>query len=353
MKHLLHGATAALALSGLATSAWSDQITLRIGSGHPPGVVYTGLMINYLEPELKKRVEERTGHTINFVEGYSGSVVKITEVLEAVQDGILDIGGYCLCFEPSNLPLHSFQAMAPFGTMDPVTSLKITEDVFAKEPYLYKVFEEKFNQKLIAHIADGGFNLATKDPWAKIADLKNRKIGGAGINLNWLQNAGVVPVTASFTTAYTDMTTGVYDGLITFPSAYLSLKFYEPEPYYTLIGFGSMAWLGLTINMKTFTALPKNVQDIVIEVAKDYQAQTGMVNKKQYDEQIAKMRSLITVNEIAPEVRQEWAESLAPWVKKATADLEAKGLPAKHVMTLLLDSAEAHGYTWPVRYKLD
>lgn len=353
MKTLTQGTALAMALSALAGTATAEEITLRIGSGHPPGVVYAGLMLNYFQPELKKRVEERTDHTVNFIEGYSGSVVKITEVFEAVQDGILDIGGTCLCFEPSNLPLHSFQAMAPFGTMDPVTSLQITEDVYSKVPYLYEVFEQKFNQKLIAHIADGGYNLATKDPWSQISDLQGRKIGGAGINLNWLSNSGVVPVTASFTTAYTDMSTGVYEGLITFPSAYLNLKFYEQEPHYTLIGFGAMSWLGLLINLDTFNGLPDDVKPILLEVAKDYQDQTGLVNQAQYDEQIAKLRDLAKVTEIAPEIRQQWAESLQPWVAKATADLEAQGLPAKAVMNQLLDAAEARGHAWPVRYKVD
>ena len=78
--------------------------------------------------------------------GYSGSIVKVTEVLEGVQDGILDIGGMCFCFEPSNLPLHAFQVMLPFGTMDPETSLKVAQEVYAEVPYLSDVFEDKFNQ---------------------------------------------------------------------------------------------------------------------------------------------------------------------------------------------------------------
>lgn len=108
VKHLITGAASAALILAASKAALADNtITLRIGSGHPPGVVYAGLMINYFQPELKKRVEERTDHTVNFVEGYSGSIVKVTEVLEGVQDGILDIGGFCYCFEPSNLPLLS------------------------------------------------------------------------------------------------------------------------------------------------------------------------------------------------------------------------------------------------------
>ena len=84
--------TAGLAASGLLVgllgsvgTAFADDITIRIATGHPPGVVYAGLMKDYFEPELKKRVEERTDHTINFVEGYSGSIVKVAETFEGVR----------------------------------------------------------------------------------------------------------------------------------------------------------------------------------------------------------------------------------------------------------------------------
>lgn len=353
MKNWIYGTAAAVSLSLAATASWSEEITLRIGSGHPPGVVYAGLMINYFEPEFKKRVEAETKHTINFVEGYSGSIVKVTEVLEGVQDGILDIGGMCFCFEPSNLPLHAFQVMVPFGTMDPVESLKIAQEVYKQVPYLTEVFEKKFNQKLLAHIADGGYNLGTKFEWSKLSDLQGKKIGGAGINLNWLENAGVVPVSMSLATAYTEMSTGVYDGVIMFPSAYLNLKLYEPDPNYTLIGFGSMTWHGLTINLDAYNRLPPEVQKILVEVAADFEEQTGIVNQRDYQTKIDGLKKVITVREIGPEVRQQWAESLQPWVKKTANALEAQGLPAKKVMSLVLDTAEARGYKWPVHYDLN
>ena len=84
---------------GLASNALAENITIRIASGHPPGVVYAGLMKSYFQTELKKRVEARTDHKINFIEGYSGSIVKVYETFEGVRDGIVDIGGFCYCFE--------------------------------------------------------------------------------------------------------------------------------------------------------------------------------------------------------------------------------------------------------------
>ena len=121
---IVSAAVLAVGLTGTASTAQAESITIRIASGHPPTVVYAGLMKNYFQTELAKRVEERTDHTINFVEGYSGSIVKVAETFEGVRDGIVDIGGFCYCFEPSNLKLHAFQVMLPFGTMDPTISLE-------------------------------------------------------------------------------------------------------------------------------------------------------------------------------------------------------------------------------------
>jgi TRAP-type C4-dicarboxylate transport system substrate-binding protein len=353
MKNRFKMLTAATAFALAGTAASAEDITLRIGSGHPPGVVYAGLMIDYFQKELKERVEARTDHTINFVEGYSGSIVKVTEVLEGVQDGIIDIGGFCFCFEPSNLPLHAFQVMLPFGTMDPVQSLKVAQDVYAEVPHLTDVFTDKFNQVLLSRIADGGYNLGTSFPWKDLSDLKDQKIAGAGLNLNWLKYAGVSPVQSSLATAYTEMNTNVYEGWIMFPSAWVNLKLYEPGPYYTLIGFGSMTWHGLTINQDTYNELPDDVKPILQEVAADYEEQTGIVNQKEYDRLVEELRELITVNEIDPEVRKAWAESLANWPQSLADDLNEQGLPATKVLNLVLDKAEARGYSWPVRYKIN
>ena len=107
------------------------------------------------------------------------------------------------------------------------------------------------------------------------------------------------------------------------------------------------------MNKDSYDRLPPEVQEIIVEVAAEFEELTGTENKEQYDVQIQTLRDLITVTEIDASVRQEWAESLQPWVQKTAADLEGQGLPAKQVMALVLDGAEGLGYEWPVRYALD
>ena len=203
-EHFVYGRAAdSAAMVAAATVSAQETIRLRIASGHPPVNTYVNLMQNFFVPEVTKRVAERTKHKVEFVEGYGGAMVKVADTLEGVQSGIIDIGGYCFCFEPSNLPLHAFQIMLPFGTMGPVKSLKVARAVYDKVPYMSKVFEDKYRQKLIALIADNGYNLGTNFEWNKVADLKGQKIAGAGLNLKWLEFAGATPVQSSLADAYT------------------------------------------------------------------------------------------------------------------------------------------------------
>ena len=341
-------------LAGLsAQGASAEAFNFRIASGHAQGVVYVDLMKGFFEPELKKRVEERTDHTVTFVEGYAGSIVKTNETLEGVQDGIVDIGGFCFCFEPSNLPLHAFQVMLPFGPTDPEQSLKAAQAVYAATPYLTSVFEENFNQKLLARITDGAYNLGTTFDWNQLSDLKGQKIAGAGLNLNWLNYAEVVGVQSALPEAYQNMSTHVYEGWIMFPSAWVNLKLYEPAPYYTLIGFGAITWHGLTINLDTWNGLPPEVQEIVVEVAKEFEEKTGSVNKEQYDKQVETLRGLTTVKELPAEVRADWAKALAAWPQQVAKELDGKGLPASDVLKAQLKAAEDAGYSWPVHYEIE
>jgi TRAP-type C4-dicarboxylate transport system substrate-binding protein len=353
----IHALLTSLAVAAVVSAATpvsaQETIRLRIASGHPPVNTYVNLMQNFFVPEVTKRVAERTKHKVEFVEGYGGAMVKVADTLEGVQSGIIDIGGYCFCFEPSNLPLHAFQVMLPFGTMSPVMSVKIAREVYDQVPYLSKVFEDKYRQKLIALIADNGYNLGTNFEWNKVSDLKGQKLAGAGLNLKWLEYAGATPVQSSLPEAYTAMQTGVYNGWIMFPSGWVNFKLYEVGKYYTEIGFGAITWHGLTINSARWAKLPKEVQDIILEVAKEYEAKTGTVNEENYPKQLEDLKAKGTVvRKLPDDVRADWAKSLADWPKQKAKELDAQGLPATQVLELTLAAAEKAGHKWPLRYQV-
>jgi TRAP-type C4-dicarboxylate transport system substrate-binding protein len=241
--------------------------------------------------------------------------------------------------------------MLPFGTMSAQNSVKIARSIYDKVPYLSKVFEDKYNQRLLSLIADNGYNLGTTFEWNNVAELKGKKLAGAGLNLKWLEYAGAVPVQSSLPEAYTSMQTGVYFGWIMFPSGWVNFKLNEVAKNYTEVGFGSITWHGLTMNKNRFNRLPKDVQDIILEVAKEYEARTGTVNDENYPKQLAQLKTLgVNVKAVPDSVRVDWANSLKAWPQQHAESLDKQGLPASQVLKLTLEEAEKLGHKWPVRY---
>ena len=346
---------AALAVTAMAGAAAADSFTLRIGSGHPNGpAVYVTDVAEFFVPEVTRRVAEETEHEIVFVEGYGGSIAGVAETLEAVENGILDIGAYCICFEPAKLFLHNFPYYAPFGPTDSEQAMRTVRTVYDQVPWLTEQFSSAYDQELIGLHGWDNYHLGTTDPWETIADLQGVKIGGAGPNLPWLEFAGAVPVQSTLPDGYLSLQTGVYNGWLMFPSAYLGFKFYEPSPNYTLIGFGAMAVNALTINERSMSRLPEDVQQIIREVGRAYEDQAGAsLNAAQQRGLDGLVAAGANVKELPGEVRAGWAESLVGFPDQQAKDADGRGMPGSEVMQTYLEAVAADGYEWPVGYVIE
>jgi hypothetical protein len=57
----------------LTNLASADEFTLRLGGGHPVGLLeYTKTAHEWFAPELKKRIESKTKHTVKIQELHGG-----------------------------------------------------------------------------------------------------------------------------------------------------------------------------------------------------------------------------------------------------------------------------------------
>ncbi|WP_127143014.1 C4-dicarboxylate TRAP transporter substrate-binding protein [Pelagibacterium montanilacus] len=345
----------ALLVSALPGTAQADNFTLRIGSGHPSGPsVYANLMETFFVPEVTRRVEEETDHTINFIEGYGGAIAGVSDTLEAVQDGLLDIGGYCFCFEPSKLFVHNFPYYAPFGPQSSSDAMTVVRQVYDEYPWLSEVFESDYNQTLLGLSGWDNYHLGTTDPWETVADLEGVRIGGAGPNLPWLEYAGAVPVQSSLPDGYMNLQTGIYNGWLMFPSAYLGYRWYEPAPNYTLIGFGPMVVVGMTMNLNSLARLPEDVQAIIREVGAQYEDRSGGALDEAQANGLAGLEEAgANIRELSDEARAQWAESLGNYPDIQSKEADGRGLPGTEVMQIYLDKVAESGHEWPFAYELN
>lgn len=352
-KHFAVPAIAALISTAIPASA--DTFTLRIGSGHPKGPApYVTTMSDFFAVEVSRRVAEETEHKVEFIEAYGGAIAGVADTLESVQQGILDIGGFCICFEPSKMFLHNFPYYLAFGPQKSSDAIAAARSVYETNPWLKEVMNEEFGQTFLGLGVWDNYHLGTKDPWETVEDLKGVKVGGAGPNLPWLEYVEAIPVQSTLPEGYLALKTGVYNGWLMVPSAYNGFKFYEPAPYYTLIGFGAMPVIMLTMNDKKLASLPEDVRKIIKEVGAEWEEGNGAKMDAVQAFGLGKLEENGAIITTLPEsVRADWANSLADFPKLQTAEAEGRGLPGKAVMQAYIDASKEVGHNWPVDYALE
>ena len=349
-RRALVAAAAALALG----SAQAENFTLRLASGHAPGFHFVDLAREYFVPELKKRVAAQTSHQLNVLEAYGGTVAKPAEVLDATQSGIVDLGLFCLCHVGGKLRAQNFPYFLPFGPTDPATALRATRRVYDETPELNQQLERDFNQKLLALIPFDPYDLISTKPIAAVAELKGRKVGGAGPNLPWVEKLGAIPVSTTGPEVYTSMQSGVYEAVIAFASIMDAQKLYDVAPHYTQTGLGATTVLALHINANSLKKLPPEVQKIVVETARDFEKRAGDYTREVYTN---KLRQIGTkgarVAELSTAQRAAWAEALKTFPNEKAKELDRAGLPGSQIMRRFIAAAEAEGHKWPVRYTIE
>lgn len=328
---------------------------LKIGSGHPvAGTPYVDAAANFFEPEVVKRVAERTNYEVKFIEAYGGTVAKLAEVLEAVETGLLDIGVASYPFDPTKLFLMNMPYYIPFNTTDPLQATRVTRKVVDKFSDVYDNLFKQYNQKLIALAATGDYELITMFPVEKMADVVGKKIAAAGPNLTLLEGTGAVPVQSNLNEAYTSFQTGVYEGWIMYAASTYGFKLHELAKYHTNVGFGCCTIQGVSINLDTFNSLPKEVQDIIIEVAVEYETKAGEMAKAADENALKEMANAgCTITDLPQAEKEKWANAIpnVPQIKAEEAD--GMGFPGKEIFRSYIEFLEEEGYKFPRKWVIE
>lgn len=348
-------AAAVMAAGLLAAPAGAQQkLTLRIGAGNPVGPVeYTTVAARSFMPEVIRRAKAEANIDITFVEGWGGAIAKLPEVLEATQNGILDLGVQLFIFEPSNLFLHNITFYIPFNTPDPKVTLRVMKRLYAEFPVLNETLEKRFRQKILGLAALDNYSLITTFEWNTIADLKGRKLAAGGTNLPLLKGVGATGVQSNFNEGYNNLKTGVYEGYLANTSAHAGFKFFEAAPHLKIIDMGSVLTGALTVNTGTWQRLPPALQKILVEEGARYESEVADRTAERYKGALDLIAKNAKVTTLAPAERQKWAQMLAGLPNEMAKEADKRGLPGTPVFRAYFRHLREAGYTPPVDFRID
>jgi TRAP-type C4-dicarboxylate transport system substrate-binding protein len=348
----LGGAGAALSAPSLAFGA--ETVRLTIASSHPTAVPWVGAMHEHVVPETNKRLETMGSDVrVDWTESYGGALYKFDKTLEAVEQGLTDIGWVGTLWEESKMPLQNVTYYAPFVSDDMPTMLRVMNEMHAEIPALTGAWER---QRAVYLGASGieTYHLCSKEPIESVRQLEGMKVVSAGTVGVWLRGTGAAAVNAGLPGFYNMLKTGVADAVLISHSGTFPFKLYEVAPYINRVNIGCMVTGAMAINQRVWRRLPQDLQTVLAQLGTEYSQVHGRKLLRIADVFEGKMvEAGATVTQMSDEARAEWASTLPDIAGEWAAFNEDRGMPATEVLDSFLSKMRAAGAEplrdWSVR----
>jgi TRAP-type C4-dicarboxylate transport system substrate-binding protein len=326
-----------------------ETIELTVASSHPLAIPWVGMIKSHFMAETDRLLAEGGKYKIAWNEAFGGSLYKANATLTSVQEGVTDIGWVFSFLEGAKLPLSQASTYAPFSTANPPVQLKVMWDLYEKDAAFRQEWEQ-YNLKVLGLTGTDDYDLYTKAPITSLADLNGRKLSAPGVPGAWLRGTGANPVEGSLTTFYTDIQTGVSEGVVSLALGALPAKLYEVAPYITRVRIGTAFSGAVAINKDKWDELPEEVQQAMVKAGAFYTEAHSKDLLDRHEAAFAKMVELgagqnppVTISELPAAERQKWVEILPDIAGEWAAATEAKGIPAKAFLKAYMEGLRAAG----------
>jgi C4-dicarboxylate-binding protein DctP len=324
----------------------------QFGANDVPGKTY-----NWFCNEVTKR----TNGLIKFNFVGSNSLTKPGEEITALQKGLADVGAFSMVYFPAQMYVNSgFNRAIPFDSTDVKFQTEVMYKLYYDDPTTSKILQDEFTKvglKFLTMTVDDSYVIETKAPVATLDDLKGKKLAVLGYEGKFFGPSGAVVQGMPVGERGTALQTGVIDGCATPWEISFPFRLYEFAPNMIQSGFGCVTGNGITWNTDKFNKLPKDIQDIIIQVGKDAFKNNAIETENWYKSALD-TRAKATGNKpylnFSDADMAKWAtlvgEPVVDWLK----DAQSKNIVgAKEVITRFIALEKEAGYKFPKEFKTE
>ncbi|PSM15788.1 TRAP transporter substrate-binding protein DctP [Nitratireductor sp. StC3] len=245
------------AFAGGAVAA-DEVFTLRYQVSHPSNQAFA----TKNGEGFRKLVEEMSDGRIKFEVYDAGALVSVTGMLEAVDQGVLDISQSWGGFYSGDIPEADVEVGLPLAWQAPWEAYDAYFNRGLKE-VIEEAYESRFNVKWFPAIISLNYGIALREPIDTLEDLKGKKIRAVGVYGELMQKLGASPVVVPGAELYTALQLGTIDGMVYGPAAiheqdlqgFVGSMILSPN-----LNTGVGHWV---VNRETWEALPDDLQDVI------------------------------------------------------------------------------------------
>ena len=331
---------AALAAAGLAGAPQAlgqavdgPKVDWKLATWGKPRAFTAGVEL------LAKHVAERTGGKFTITIGY-GTFGGEKEILDILSAGGLQMTMMCSSYHPDKHPAYTGLDL-PFLPLPDLETVWAVHEAYHAHPYIVQELG-RWNAMPYSPNPLPQYEFIGKGkPPRTLADFRGmrvRAIGGIGAAM---KNLGAVPTSVPATEVYTSLERGTVDA-VSFPSTYAhaSYKTHEVGSWYTTnLAPGTVA-CPTVINKNAWAQLPAQYQKLVSEFKPKVKEALAVGYAKADEKNLPLFKRKLTfVTYSAAELAEFRKAAAGPVWDTWVAEMSAKGVPAKELLELILQSA--------------
>lgn len=278
-----------------------------------------------LAVEWGNEIEKRTNGRVKFTHFPGGALVGGAEIYDGIIRGITDVGMSVCAYTTGRFPATEAIDL-PLGWPSGVAASRIMNDFYRK--FQFPDFDQVKVMYLFAH---GPGLLHSQRRVESLEDMRGLKVRATGTSALLVTALGAVPVAMPQGGTYEALQRGVAEA--TFGPIEVLKGWNQAEVIDYMIDSFSVAYTQaffVAMNKGKWESLPKELQDIIEEVNKEWIIKTGEawdaidVEGREYSESLGNESISLSEEESA-----RWAEAAEPVIEDFIRTREERGIPAR------------------------
>lgn len=313
---------ALLAITFIPATAAAEPIKLSYAN-FPPAPTFPCVQME----RWKTEVEKRTGGKVAINTYPGGTLLDAKNMMDGVIQGQADIGCLCMAYQPGRFIVTNALAL-PLGFKNAAVASLTLWDIYEK----YRP-EEFSKVKVLAIFACAPANIYTTKPVRNLEDLRGMELRASGGVAEVLKALGATPVGMPQSEAPEALQKGIVKGAASSLETLMDFKYAELCRYVTMFN-GPVYPFAVVMNMSKWNSLPKDVQDVMDNLAKEQSEWTGKYMDDHVDRSIewSKKNYNIEIINLSNEEMARWDKLLEPITDKWLVEARDKGLPADAIL---------------------
>lgn len=329
----------AVALSQQAAPAPAKPIVLKKADFGPVSLSRVRLSQWWAE-----EVGKRSGGRVKIEYFPAETLLKAADIFEGTRSGVADIGIWVQAYNPAVSPISALFTLPGVSprfrpAIHAASELMLTSD--------FAFFRDELKRLGVEPLYSWGVSdqemISTK-PVASLAALKGLKVRVIG--KEWpklISEHGGTPVAMPWPEVYEALSRGTLDAVVGFVTANRDGKLHEVAKHHTRIELGAPAGPAAIMNRKAWDGLPKDIQDVMRQVAKEYPDRLADLYEKEVRDAVREMEAKgVKFYEWPREDRARLQASMEAIWEAWAKEMEAKGIPGREALRRYLELQKKH-----------